>query len=214
MLFQHGYGFDRQDRFRNFTTFHVPGDQGPSEFRNVILALTKRWKRNLERVDPEVKVFAERPFGHHFLNIAIGRTDDADVDMKRFILADASNFTRFEEPQQFDLHRFVEFAEFVEKQCSSIGDFDQAFARFFSPSIRTFSVSEQFAFNQMFGQGSTVHWDERHIRTWTQVMDSPGNQFFTRSRFALNQDAGIGWSDLFAQFFHAKHWWRVTNQVR
>ena len=75
-------------------------------------------------------------------------------------------------------------------------------------------MPKQFAFNQMFGQGTAVHRDERHVRTWTQVMDPPGNQFFTRSRFTLNQNTGIGWSDLFAQFFDAKHWWRMTNQVR
>ena len=65
---------------------------------------------------------------HHLLQVAIGRANDSHINVERFVLTNAANFTRFQEPQQFDLHRFVEFPKLVEEHRPAVGDFDQTFA--------------------------------------------------------------------------------------
>ena len=111
---------------------------------------------NFERIDAEEQVLAERALCDHFLQIAVGRAHDAHIHVKRFVLADAADFARFQKPEQLDLHRLVEFAQFVEKQRPAVGDFDQPLARRVGSGECPFAMSEQFAFDQVFRQRAAI----------------------------------------------------------
>ena len=44
-------------------------------------------------------------------------------------------------------------------------------------------------------------------------MDAAGDEFFTRSRFAEDQDVGVGRTDFLNQRFHAVHRLRFADDV-
>ncbi len=130
----------------------MSGDQRLGQAGDVVFAFPQRREVNLERVDPEKQVFAEGPFGHHGLQVAVGRTDDADVDVEEFVFADPPNFARLQESQQHDLHALVEIADFVEEQRAAVGHFDEPFSRRVGPGEGPFPVTEELTFDQVFRQ--------------------------------------------------------------
>ena len=89
---------------RQVVSLEMPGQQRLRQRRDIVASLAKRRQMNLERVDAEEQVLAELLFADHLFEIAIRRTDDADIDDDRVVLADPADLARFQEPQQFDLH--------------------------------------------------------------------------------------------------------------
>ena len=58
--------------------------------------------------------------------------------------------------QQFHLHRLVQFAEFVEEQRAAVGDFQQSLAADIGTGERTFAMSEELAFDELFRQSTAI----------------------------------------------------------
>ncbi len=188
-------------------------DQMLGEQFDIVLAIAKCRKFDFEGVNSEVKVFAERAFVDHFLEWSICRADNSNIDVEGFIFADAAQFAGLQKSQQFDLSRFVEFAEFVEKQCPAVGHFDQALAVSVRSGERSFAMPEEFAFDQLLGQCSAVHRDKRHVRALALLVDAACGEFFAGSRFAEHQHAGLCWRDLADQFFDSLHRCGIADQV-
>ncbi len=125
MRLQQFDGVRRQHFWRNTFTLQVPSDQMQGQAWNVIETFAKRRQVDFERIDSEEQVFAKRSFGNHLLKFTIRRTDDTNVDVKRFVVTHTSHFAGLEESQQFDLHGFIEFPKFVEEQRPVVGDFEE-----------------------------------------------------------------------------------------
>src|SRR6202044_512379 len=60
-----------------------------------------------------------------------------------------------------------------------------------SPRESASLVPEQFAFEEPGGNRCAIQFDERIVAPPAQVVDGPGDQFFSRSRFAMDDDGGI-----------------------
>ena len=86
------------------------------ERRNVLAAFAQ-W-RDFNRKDAQAieKVLAEPAGIDLFLQVAIGRGDDANVDFAGAGVADALQFLLLQNAQQLRLHRERHFADFVEEQ--------------------------------------------------------------------------------------------------
>ncbi len=55
-------------------------------------------------------------------------------------------------------------------------------------------VAEQLTLQQTCGDGGTVHLDEVAFGTAAQVVDSPGDEFFSSSSLPKDEDRGVGGS--------------------
>ena len=93
--------------------------------RNIVDPIAQRRQRDLERVDAEHQVLAKLLLGDHLLQVAMGGADDADIDFKRLVVADAADLAAFEHAQQLGLHGLGQFADLVEEQRAAVGDFEQ-----------------------------------------------------------------------------------------
>ena len=57
----------------------------------------------------------------HLGQVAVRGADDADVDLKGIIVANAANFAALQDAQQLGLHRLGQFADLVEKNRAAVG---------------------------------------------------------------------------------------------
>ena len=79
-----------------------------------------------------------------------------------------------------------EFADLVDKQGSSIGNFEEpAFASGGSREGSLF-VAEQFAFHQRFGQRATIDGDKRLAGPLASLLNGTRHEFFSRSAFSFD----------------------------
>src|SRR5271157_3748056 len=66
-------------------------------------------------IEAVIQVAAESAGNHHFLQVAVGGCDDADVDLERFIPAHALELFVLQDAEDFRLRRRSHVADFVEE---------------------------------------------------------------------------------------------------
>lgn len=81
-------------------------DEKLGQFRNVGFAFTQRWHFNVDDIEAIEQVLAETAFGHVVGKIAIGGSDDADVDPNGLTAANPFELVLLQKPQQLDLNRW------------------------------------------------------------------------------------------------------------
>src|SRR6185369_3785301 len=101
------------------------------------------------------------------------------------------------------------FTEFVEEQRPAVGDFDEAFPRSICPRKCSLAVTEQFAFDEVFGQGTAIDGDKWPVGPAAEFVYPPRDEFLAGPSFAEDQHVGIGWGDAVDDFFHPLHRRRV-----
>ena len=80
--------------------------------------------RQRQHVQPVEQVFAERAVLHEVEQLAVGRGNDADVDLHRLAAADRLDGAFLQRAQQLYLRRQRQLADLVEKQRAA-GGFDE-----------------------------------------------------------------------------------------
>ena len=70
-------------------------------------------------VDPVIQIGAKTPFLHGPAQILVRRRDEAHVDLAAFGRTESLDFALLDHAQQFGLHLHGQFADFVEKECTS-----------------------------------------------------------------------------------------------
>ena len=80
--------------------------------------------RQRQHVQPVEQVFAERAVLHEVEQLAVGRGNDADVDLDRLAAADRLDGAFLQRAQQLYLRRQRQLADLVEKQRAA-GGFDE-----------------------------------------------------------------------------------------
>ena len=183
------------------------------EFRDIIESFAEGREVDFEGIDAEEQVFAEAAFLNHLLEFAVGGADDSNIDMEWFVVSYAANFAGFEESEEFDLHAFVEFAEFVEEQSSAVGDFEETGAVCIGAGEGAASVSEEFAFDEVFGDGAAVDGDEGFVATFALFMDASGDHFLASAGFSEDENSGVCGSDAVDESSNAEHGCGIADQV-
>ena len=86
------------------------------EQRHVLLPLAQRRQLHRDHVQPVEQILAELSFGDEPAQVAVGRGDDADVDLDRVRIADALELALLQHAQQLHLQRRAHRADFVEEE--------------------------------------------------------------------------------------------------
>ena len=142
---------------RRFTEFAAEFlEEVVSENINVIAAVAKRRYGERDGGDAEVKVFAKEFFADAGGEIAVGGDDDADVHVDGLRAANSFEAAFLEDPEKLGLAGQRELANFVKEESATLGEFDFAnFAVAGSGEGAAF-VTEEFVFNEAFGNGGAV----------------------------------------------------------
>ena len=96
-------------------------DQVPDEIGNVVPAFAQRRQTHGKHVQPIVQVVAKSAVRDSFLEIAVRRGDDADVDLSRARSAEALELTLLQDAQKLGLQIERQVANLVEEQRPAMG---------------------------------------------------------------------------------------------
>src|SRR5690606_15190906 len=78
---------------------------------------------------------------------------------------------------------------------------------------RPFFMSEELAFEQLFGNRSAIDRDETAVLPWALCMQRAGNQLFAGPAFSQNQHRNVGRAELLDHAANAKHCFVGCNQT-
>src|SRR5262245_42070734 len=96
------------------------------EERNVRRAISQGRYIDRKYVEPIEEVRAEAAVVHRCLEIAVGRGNDANVDLLRTVSANAFALPLLQDAQKRHLRVRRQFADFIEKDCSAVGQLELA----------------------------------------------------------------------------------------
>ena len=157
---------------------------------NVFGPLAERGHDDLQHVQPEVQVAAERAFGHVLFQVAVRGGDHAHVDLDRVAAADALERMAFQHAEELGLRAWAHLADFVEHQRALVGRLELADLALGRAGERALLVAEQLAFQQRLGERGAVQADERPLAARAGEVDGAGDQLLADAALAANQHGG------------------------
>jgi hypothetical protein len=145
----------------------MPSHEGFCEGKNVLGTLAKR--RDLDRnyVQAIVEVLAKLTGLNAFIQFAIGRCYDANIDALALRSANRPNLPILKYTQEFALQAEAHVSDLVEKDRPAPCLFKETTLRTDRSGERSPYMTEQFAFHQTFRDRSAVDRDERLLGTGT-----------------------------------------------
>src|SRR5579859_947449 len=180
-------------------------DEVPGQRLDVERTLAQGRQAQIDDVEAEEQILAERALAHFVLEIAVGGGDDAHIHLHRRIAADAVDLAFLQGAQQFGLQARVHFRYFVEQQGAAGGFLELAEAAGHGAGEGALLVAEQLAFQQILGDRRAVHRDEALARAPALAMDETGHQLLTGAGFARNHDRRVGGGDLLGHAQNIAH---------
>jgi hypothetical protein len=97
------------------------------------------------------------------VEIAVGRRDDADVELDRLAPADSLDHPVLEEPEDLHLELGRELADLVEERCPAVGGLESPRPGFERAGEAPPFVSEELALEEVLRDGAAVDRDERLV---------------------------------------------------
>ncbi len=162
------------------------------ERRDVVATLAQRRNRDRNDVEAIEQIFLKLALGDHLPQIAVGRRDDAQVDVLGALGAERLELAFLQDAQQFRLHREAHGADLVEEDRAAVGQREFAFlgrrrARKGAPH-----VPEELGFEERLGNRRAVHFDERHVALGAAVVNRAGDELFAGAGLAGDEDGALG----------------------
>src|SRR5947209_6869468 len=158
-------------------------EEVPHEIGNVLGPFAQRRHRDRKDVQTIEQVLAEAAGFHVRDEIAVGRRNNAHIDLHGLPGADRVDLAFLNRAQQLDLRGRRQLADFIEKQRAARG-FDEFAGVFFGGAgERAFLVPEQGRFDEIFRDGAAVYRHERFGAPFAGAVDGAGNQLLANPGF-------------------------------
>ena len=172
-------------------------DEVLGEARDVFAPLAQRRILDREDAEPIKQILAEAAGDDLVFQVAIGRGDDAHIDLARARVADALDFLLLQNAQQLGLHRERHFADLIEEKRAAIGQLEAAGLVAERAGERAFHVAEEFALEERLGHRGAIDLDHRPVAARAALVDGAGHEFLAGAAFAGDEHGGIGGGDEF-----------------
>ena len=120
--------------------------------------------------------------------MAVGRGDDAHVDLARPGVADRHDLALLEHAQELRLHRARHFAHLVEEDRALLGGFEDAAPVLDRAREGAATVPEELALEQRLLERGAVDGEERPVGARALAMDRARDELLARAGLALDED--------------------------
>src|SRR5258708_25050112 len=180
---------------------------------NVFAALPQWWQLDWEHVQTIVEVAAELAVIHHLLQIPICCSNQPDVHLMSASASQTLKLLFLQDAQQFGLQGRRNIAYFVQEERAFVGEFEAADLLRDGASERALIVAEEFALEQVKGNGGTIQPYERASATRTEVVNRMRNQFLAGASFALDNDGRVRGRDALDLLKHRFQRRTVANDL-
>ena len=171
----------------------------------ILEPLAQRRHLHGEHVQAIVQVFAEAARADGGLQIAMRRCDDPHVAADGPVAAHAFESALLEHAQQLHLHLQRHVADFVEEQRAPFRELESPEPGRQCARESAFFVSEQFAFQQVRGNGAAIHRHERMAGTAGQLVNVARHHLLARAGLAEDEHVGVVRRDLLDQPMDRTH---------
>ena len=121
------HGLVRQARWLHAESGGEPGTELPGQEGDILDALPQARHRQLNDIEPIVQVLPEMPARHEFVQVLVGRAQDAHIHLDFSLDADRADGFFLNRAQQFHLHGQRQVTDLVEKQRAAVGGLEQTF---------------------------------------------------------------------------------------
>ena len=175
------------------------------EQRDVFLALAQRRQLHGDDVQPVEQVFAELPVGHHARQVAVGRGDDAHVDLGRVRVADALELALLQHAQQLHLQRRAHRPDLVEEERPLVRLLEASLPIADRAGERAAHVAEQLRLEQRFRNRAAVERDEAVHAPRAVVMNRARDDLLAGAGLAGDEDRAVGRRDGLEQLKQPRH---------
>ena len=172
----------------------VLGDEVVDEQRDVFAPLAQRRQRDRDDVDAVEEVLAERAVADRLGEVAVGRGDDAHVDLRLDVRADLAHDAILQHAQQLDLHRRRGLADLVEEDRAAVGLVKESALLADGAGERAALVAEELGLQQRLRQRAAVDRDELAAAAGV-VVDGARDELLARARLAGDQHGRHGLGD-------------------
>ena len=166
------------------------------EQRDVFAARSQRRHHDGQHVETVEKVLAKAHRLHLRSKIAVGRGDDADVDLEIARVADAPNHLVLQYAQELHLEREGQLAYFVEKQRAAVGFFEEPAPIAVGVGECALLVAEELALQEILGDGAAVDRHEVTGAPRAPPMQRARDELLARPALAGDEHRGLEVGDL------------------
>jgi hypothetical protein len=139
-------------------------------------------------IEPVKEVFPKASLADSGFEFDVRGSDDAYVNADGFRAADPFEFLLLEDAEEFSLSVQGKITDFVQEDGSAMGLFETPQTIRISTCKRTFGVTEQFTFDQVRRQRSTVDSNERQSGPIAGCVNGTGHHLFARAGFTADQN--------------------------
>src|SRR5690606_645909 len=167
------------------------GKQVFGNLEDILASLAKRWQIEVDHIDAVEEILAKLAFLAEFLQISVGRRQQANINLAGFDGANGANLSLLKHSQQACLSLQRQLANFIEKQSAAIRCGDQAGSVFCGSGKRAFLMAKKFGLDEGVGNGGTVDADDGVICPRALVVDGLCRQLLAGAGFAVNQHGGV-----------------------
>ena len=146
-------------------------------------------RRDLQReyANSEVQVFAKTSVPDRLFKSPVGSGDESKIKRDFLVRADPFDNALLQNPEQFGLQFGRHFANFVQKQRTSVGELKLAGLAFLGASKGAAFVAKQGGFEEVFGDRSAIDCNEWSASALGVRVDVAGKNFFAGAGFATQQ---------------------------
>src|SRR5204863_6204010 len=130
------------------------------------------------------QIAAKLLFLHHPTEIAVGRGDDADIDMNRPSAAQTFELLLLEHSEQLDLQFQRNFPHLVEEDRSAVGQFKPADLGGNRAGECAFFMPKELALQQPRRNRGAIELDECSLAPTTAIVKRPRDELFPATCFA------------------------------
>src|SRR5579871_5686416 len=147
-----------------------------SQGNNILGPLAQRRNPELELTEAMKEVLAESSLPYGSFQILVGCGNDANVNLDLAVSTETIERLTVEHAQKFHLRLQLQFADFVQKKCSLVRQFEQSGLGAVGPAEGPFFIAEEFTFNQIFRKRGAIDVDPWAIAAVRRFVDRARDQ--------------------------------------
>ena len=159
----------------------------PSQQRDVLAPFAEWWQFNRDGIQPVKQILPEFSFLDSLCEIDVRGGDHAHIHLDLEISSHRFELLFLENPQQFGLHRELQFADFVEQQGSAMGQLEFSLSCLHSSREGALNVTQKLAFEQTFDDCRAIDCYKQALRPAAHIVNAASDQLFACSCFADDQ---------------------------
>src|SRR6266566_140029 len=162
------------------------------ECGDVFLPFAQGWHDEWEYAQAVIEVAAKCAGGHHLVQIAVGGRHQADVHSNRADIPQPLELLFLKHAQKLGLELERDVPNFIEEDRAAVRQLEPADTLRDGPCKGAALVAKQLRFKETGGDRCTIHFYKRVLAPGAQIVNSAGDQFFSRAGLSLDEHGGIG----------------------